>query len=872
MGFRVFSSATASRLIGDFATIEEALAALRKGNLLVLPEGFVRLTPLTILADAVTVAVHSPGITIRPDASVTRLTLTGSEAATVIGGGPSLRVTASDAGLTHLGGAGRDIVTGGAGRDVLLGGDGGDTLSGQGDDDLLVGGAGRDRLDGGAGNDILLGGFDRDTLTGGAGRDLFVIDARGPGTVIVTDLEARDRVVIAGGPASFAELMAQGRLWQEVDRALLQWNDLRIEFVGRKVADIHEGAVSTRPAFASFAAFLASGLADHVAEAEIGGVLWRARAFEPPHEGWKGQDGTGRWWSADPLVVVAAGQSNMTGAGRGGDMTLSGHVVAWDWVSDRLIAADYAAPPANGPGVRTGNTLFNNLYFPFAERMAEEMDRPVLVIARPVSGSRIDSWLETGTGQNWAALDTEVRLALSAYGLKAVDAFLWLQGESDYPVPPAQFRALLEQFIGQVRGQDWAPDDLPFLIGELSRIGVNFAQNAALQAMEMAGTDPRLAFVSTVGLTATDRTGVHYDGASLVELGRERFWDAWVDLMDGRPPAPNTAPTLATGVVRPAAITIREGETLTLDLTPYFTDAEGDPLFHFGHLTKRGLTMTGSVEGGVTLRPDYLSAGSYTLRVWASDYRLDGASFDIRLTVLDADPGVAIWANRDFVNRIGEAPDLTTAQEGLSQNRGLEILRQDALAAGWNALLVESTTLRGAAGLTGRFALAEGLSRAFLRGEAAFDLRLNGMDNFAEGNDGANAIWGLAGHDRLCGFGGDDRLFGGGGNDSLYGGAGQDRLDGGSGADDAWGGSGADLFVFADGPRDGSLRIRDFVRGEDRIEVAGFADVGSFGDLMAAASLRWMPDRAILDLTGERLEIFGVTQAQGLGADIFQFV
>jgi hypothetical protein len=871
VGFRVFSNATASRLIGDFATVEEALAALRKGNLLVLPEGFVRLAPLPILPDTVILSVNSPGLTIRPDASVTRLTLTGSEAATVIGGGPSLRVTASDAGLTHLGGAGRDIVDGGAGRDVLLGGEGDDVLSGWGGNDLLLGGAGRDRLDGGAGDDILLGGLDRDTLTGGAGRDLFVIDAQGPGTVIVTDLEARDRVVVAGGPASFADLMAQGRLWQGSDRALLQWNEVRIEFVGRSIADIHEGMVSTRPAFASFAEFRASGLADHVAEAEIGGVIWRARAFEPPHEGWKGQDGAGRWWSADPVVVVAAGQSNMTGAGRGGDMALSGNVVAWDWVNDRLIAADYAAAPANGPVVRTGTTLFNNLYFPFAERMAAEMDRPVLVIARPVSGSRIDSWLETGTGQNWAALDAEVRLALSAYGLSGVDAFLWLQGESDYPVPPAQFRAMLEQFIGQVRGQDWAPDDLPFLIGELSRIGVNFAQNAALQAMELAGTDPRLAFVSTVGLTATDRTGVHFDGASLVELGRERFWDAWREMMDGQPPRPNTAPTLATGVARPAEITIREGETMTLDLTRYFTDAEGDPLFYFGHLTKRGLYMTGSVEGGVTLQPDYLSSGSYTLRVWASDYRLDGASFDIRLTVLDADPGVAIWANRDFLNRIGEAPDLAAAQAGLSQNRGLEILHQDALAAGRNAILVENTTLRGAAGLSGSFALAEGLSRVFLRGEAAFDLRLNRVDNFAEGNDGANAIWGLGGHDRLYGFGGDDRLFGGAGNDSLYGGAGRDRLDGGAGSDDAWGGSGADVFVFANNPGDGSLRLRDFARGEDRIEVAGFAGVGSFGDLMAAATLRWTPDRAILDLMGERLEIFGVTQGQGLGADIFQF-
>ncbi len=873
MGFRVYTSAAATRLIGDFATVGEALAALRKGSLLVLPEGFVPLAPLPLLADAVTVAVHSPGVVLAPGAAVTRLALTGPEAATVLAGGPSLRVQGPDAGLTLIGGEGRETGLGGAGRDAMLGGGGDDLLLGGGGDDLLAGGAGRDRLDGGAGDDVLLAGADRDTVTGGDGADLVVIGEGAAGTTLLLDFDAAegDRLVLAGGPESLEAMLAEGgRLVQGADRAVLLWEQARVEFVGLTVGQVRAADLAARATFDSFAAFRESGLAAHVAEVEIGGVVWRLRDFEPPHDGWKGQDEGGRWWSADPFVVVAAGQSNMTGAGRGGDMTLSGGVVAWDWVGDRLIAADYGAAPANGPGVRIGTTIFNNLYFPFAERASQELDRPVLVIARPVSGSRIDTWLEGATGTNWAALDAEVRLALDAYGIDRADAFLWLQGESDYPVPTAQYQAMLLEFVAQVRAQDWVPEALPFLIGELSRIGVNFAQNAALQALELAATDPMLGFVSTVGLTATDATGVHFDGASLVELGRERFWEALEDLLDGEPPAPNSAPTLAAGVARPTEITLREGEALTLDLSRYFADAEGDALFYFGQLTRRGLYMTGSVEGGVTLSPDFLAAGTYTLRVWASDYRLDGASFDIRLTVLDADPGVGVWASRGFASFLGHEASFAGAQEGLSASRALDILRQDALESGANAIVVENLAIRGGAGLTGDFVLAEGLLRATLRGEAAFGLRLNREGNLAEGNDGANVIEGLGGADRLYGRGGEDLLLGGAGNDSLWGDAGRDRLDGGAGDDNAWGGAGADVFVFAAG--DGGVRARDFARGEDLIEVAGFAGIDSWGDLIAAATLRWAPDRAILDLGGDRLEIFGATQAQGLSADLFVFV
>lgn len=74
------------------------------------------------------------------------------------------RPSASVAGVTAIGGGGRDDLRGGKGDDSLSGGDGNDRL--RGDD-------GGDTLDGGAGNDRIEGGKGADDLTGGAGADSF---------------------------------------------------------------------------------------------------------------------------------------------------------------------------------------------------------------------------------------------------------------------------------------------------------------------------------------------------------------------------------------------------------------------------------------------------------------------------------------------------------------------------------------------------------------------------------------------------------------------------------------------------------------------------------------------------------------------------
>lgn len=91
-------------------------------------------------------------------------------------------------------------------------------------------------------------------------------------------------------------------------------------------------------------------------------------------------------------------------------------------------------------------------------------------------------------------------------------------------------------------------------------------------------------------------------------------------------------------------------------------------------------------------------------------------------------------------------------------------------------------------------------------------------------------ISGTAGNDVLTGSNANDMLLGYAGADQLIGNGGNDVLDGGAGVDQLTGGAGMDVFRFmtlADSLfASGMDRIADFVKGEDRIDLAGLGFTG----------------------------------------------
>lgn len=111
-----------------------------------------------------------------------------------------------------------------------------------------------------------------------------------------------------------------------------------------------------------------------------------------------------------------------------------------------------------------------------------------------------------------------------------------------------------------------------------------------------------------------------------------------------------------------------------------------------------------------------------------------------------------------------------------------------------------------------------------LAGVGATQLSVSG-ERFITPDPGVNRVYGDAGDDVMVTSEGADILSGGDGADALLGGAGPDILLGGLGSDVLTGGADADVFVFdvSDfGTGFTADFIRDFVPGEDLIELSGF--------------------------------------------------
>ncbi|RYH02225.1 hypothetical protein EU805_10250 [Salipiger sp. IMCC34102] len=822
-----------------------------------------------------------PPVEVVVSAGVSRIYLGAGANAVVTTEGENTAVYGATADTIYGGGDGADSFKGGAGDETLFGGAGDDRLEGGGGNDFIVTGAGQDWAKGGAGDDIIVATAGMNRITGGTGADTIEVHLDAGQDTINFDFDTgQDRLDIVGFGAlsSFAEVRAAGGDIYENSKgdSQIRLGDAKVELRGVTLEQLQSATVT----------FVETGRplpynpqTDKPAEDTssdpgvppdvimVGDAEYKLRDDEPLHANFKTQDAAGNWYSPDYFVLVAGGQSNMVGSSKTGSFIMNDDVMAYDWFNDEIIKGDYGAFPAT---LHDGAAARNNLYFPMAVELTEALMRPVLVVNRAYSGSRIDTWLESKVGTNWAKLTDSVSKALAHVGQSKADAFIWHQGESDYPIKTHAFVDLLEELIDQVRGSGWAAPDLDIVMGELSREGTNFAQNAAFQLMEIAGEDPDLRFVSSVGLASDDLNGVHFNGTALEEFGH-RFAQTLLDLRDGIPIAPNTAPTPVTGG-KVGSLTMREGEELRVDVSSYFTDAEGDDLFYYSYLSRRSESMTFEDQdtNEIVLRPDYSSVGEYRVFVYATDCALDGESVYFDLTVTGAVPLVATYTGADFGRQLYSYRDFDTGQASLTQNRGIDVLDQAAFGSAATAMLTgESLHVRGGAEIFADFRLADDVGRVSFYGEARFDVLGNDLDNRFVGNAATNAMFGGAGNDFLFGDGGDDRLFGGDGSDRLYGGAGDDLLVGGPGNDRVHGGAGRDTFVLSAGA--GYLTIEDYT-AEDTIALAGFDGIDTFDDLLARASRIFdNQGRAIIDIDDQRLVLNDVA-TDDLSADMFDFI
>ena len=142
--------------------------------------------------------------------------------------------------------------------------------------------------------------------------------------------------------------------------------------------------------------------------------------------------------------------------------------------------------------------------------------------------------------------------------------------------------------------------------------------------------------------------------------------------------------------------------------------------------------------------------------------------------------------------------------------------------------------------------LEGGTSKDRLYGGSGNDeLHGNSSNDYLKGHSGEDKLYGGTGKDYLRGGDGADILIGGSGNDKLKGEAGNDILTGGLGKDNLYGGAGNDVFKLTEGS--GYDRIRDFKKGEDRIDIGEY-DINLLGGFDSGKNIKVYLDQDKSDL------------------------
>ena len=252
---------------------------------------------------------------------------------------------------------------------------------------------------------------------------------------------------------------------------------------------------------------------------------------------------------AEKLLVLLAGQSNMSGRGylTQEDITeipgLSAIRRDFKWIPavdpfnyDRLSMlglADSNDPfevtglAVNGTrraGVGPGRTFgkYMKQYFP---------DREIGLIPASIGGTPVAAWLPGGKDA-WSdahPYDDCLKLAREAMKTGHIVAILWHQGETDAANRTPDYKKMLKTVVSNFRNDLDLPD-VPFILGELGSFLDPAWPVAEYNRMikEVSRELPRMGWVATADL-ADRGDKLHFSAESQHLLGR-RYWEEFLRL------------------------------------------------------------------------------------------------------------------------------------------------------------------------------------------------------------------------------------------------------------------------------------------------------------------------------------------------------
>jgi hypothetical protein len=225
------------------------------------------------------------------------------------------------------------------------------------------------------------------------------------------------------------------------------------------------------------------------------------------------------------ITILAVGQSNMCGHFTGGgDYSTNANVKVWN--GSAWVIADLMQEPF------LEQDLFNtkpnnNLAFHFAKQLQEDTDNEIRIITSFHTGQPIEYW-NTG-GAAWTALTGKI----SSSSTSKIDIILFMQGEANKNETASSYAEKFNTFLTNIRNLSEVADNVPFVCGELKEGTIYSVQNAFFDNIRSYVTDNFVVTAKTKELPVdggvNDTFAIHYSGASLVKMGRERFYNAFLN-------------------------------------------------------------------------------------------------------------------------------------------------------------------------------------------------------------------------------------------------------------------------------------------------------------------------------------------------------
>lgn len=211
----------------------------------------------------------------------------------------------------------------------------------------------------------------------------------------------------------------------------------------------------------------------------------------------------------DTLYVIAAGQSNMSGSGTGGDTTSIEYFEVWDSINTEWTKAHLSQVPFT-----VGK---NNLAFHFCKNLVKNENKFVRLILNAAGGKKVESF------QDGAEMNVMLTNQWTGSGSHIADVLLWHQGENNAGDTPDEYATSFNTVLSDLINDGIIIPTTKIVLGELY-VSIPGVEDGLRQ---VAANSNYVGIMDDNDLESDDT--IHFDGESLVKAGL-RYYNIYKDL------------------------------------------------------------------------------------------------------------------------------------------------------------------------------------------------------------------------------------------------------------------------------------------------------------------------------------------------------